>query len=129
LQPELLGQWLVSHVVAAFPLTARGLTLDARLGDVYVYHNAWSPDVALQWDGPNRVTVTANAAPSGTLFAVANGRWRDQPDDPPGLPGPVGGTTRTWHFTYDWSEVWLSVGTSAIVIALAVVLLWRTTRG
>ncbi len=128
LRPDLLGAWLVTHVVAACPLAADGLILEARIGEVYVYRNSYAPDARLAWDGPNRVTVTLRAPYAGPLYAIANGRWRATPDDPPGLPGPLDGTTSTWTFTYDPSEVWLTLGVGAALIALGGLILWRAER-
>ena len=128
LRPDLLGAWLVTHVVAACPLEAEGLALEARIGEVYVYRNTYAPDAGLAWDGPNRVTVTLRAPTAGPLYAVANGRWRDAPDDPPGLPGPLDGTTNTWTFAYDPSEVWLALIAGAALVALGGLVLWRSGR-
>ena len=56
-----------------------------------------------------RATVTLRAL-RGAAHAVANGHWRDAPDDAPGLPGPLDGATNTWTFAYDPSEVWRALG-------------------
>ncbi|MEW6577633.1 MAG: hypothetical protein AB1435_00400, partial [Chloroflexota bacterium] len=101
LRADLLGAWLVTHVVAACPLAVEGLILEAQVGDAYIYRNTYAPDADLTWDGPNRVTVTLRAPYARPLYAVANGRWRGAPDDPPGLPGPLDGATSTWTFAYD----------------------------
>ncbi|MCZ7540485.1 MAG: hypothetical protein M5U29_11345 [Anaerolineae bacterium] len=128
LRPDLLGAWLVTHVVAACPLEAEGLVLEARIGEVFVYRNTYAPDAGLAWDGPNRVTVTLRAPTAGPLYAVANGRWRAAPDDTPGLPGPLDGTTNTWTFAYDPSEVWLALIAGAFLAALGGLILWRSGR-
>lgn len=127
-RPDLLGAWLVTHVVAACPLSADGLTLETRIGEVYVYRNAYAPQATLDWDGPNRVTVRLDEPYSGPLYAVANGRWRDMPDDPPGLPGPLDGTQSEWMFTYDLSEVWLGLAVGAALVALGMLALWGGAR-
>ena len=91
---DLLAQWRVSHVVSAFPLYAPGLEFTARIGDVFVYRNARLPDVSVNWDGPNRVTVEVPAGFTGAVYAVAGGRWDSGPDDhAPGLPGRVDAAT------------------------------------
>ncbi len=128
LRPDLLGAWLVTHVVSACPLSADGLTLETRIGEVNVYRNAYAPQVTLDWDGPNRVTVTLRAPYTGPLYAVARGRWRDAPDDAPGLPGPLDGATNTWTFAYDPTEVWLALGVGAVLVALGGLLLWGAER-
>ena len=128
LRADLLGAWLVTHVVAACPLETEGLALEARIGEVYVYRNRYAPDARLIWDGPNRVTVTLRAPYAGPLYAVANGRWRAAPDDAPGLPGPLDGATNTWTFAYDPSEVWLVLGVGAALIALGGLALWGAGR-
>jgi len=128
LRADLLGAWLVTHVVSACPLEAEGLALEARIGEVYVYRNTYAPQATLAWDGPNRVTVTLGAPYAGPLYAVANGRWRDAPDDAPGLPGPLDGTTNTWTFAYDPSEVWLALGIGAALVALGGLILWGAER-
>ncbi len=120
----LLGEWLVSHVVAAFPLEVEGLELVREMviedAPVYVYRNTLAPAVALDWDGPNRVTITAEESLTGRLYAIAGGRWQDaaQPDDAentqPGLPGEVDSTESVWRYAYDPPEVWLAL--AALVI-------------
>lgn len=125
IQPRLLGQWLVTHVISAFEIEAEGLELATQIGDVYVYQNAFAPDVALDWDGPNHVTVGAVEPIAGPLYAVANGRWRDHSaGDPPGLPGAVEEPAQEWTFVYDSSEVWYSALTAGVFIALAVGFWW-----
>ncbi|MGQ9850535.1 MAG: hypothetical protein ACUVSU_10860 [Aggregatilineaceae bacterium] len=128
IRPDLLGAWLVTHVVAACPLSADGLTLETQIGGVYVYRNSYAPQVTLDWDGPNRVTVRLDEPYSGPLYAVANGRWRDVPDDPPGLPGLLDGTQSEWTFTYDPSEVWLGLVIGAALVALGMLALWGESR-
>ncbi len=128
LRPDLLGAWLVTHVVSACPLGAEGLALEARIGEVYVYRNTYAPEASLTWDGPNRATVTLRAPYAGPLYAVANGHWRDAPDDAPGLPGPLDGATNTWTFAYDPSEVWRALGVGAALVALGGLMLWGAGR-
>ncbi len=128
LRPDVLGAWLVTHVVAACPLSAEGLVLETQIGNAYVYRNTYAPDVTLDWDGPNRVTVRLNEPYSGPLYAIANGRWRDAPGDLPGLPGPLDGTRSEWTFAYDPGEVWLALGAGAALIVLGVLLLWGAAR-
>jgi hypothetical protein len=128
INPELLGQWLVTHVVSAFEIDAAGLELDARVGDVYVYRNTFAPVVTLTWDGPNRVTVQAAAPVTGALYAVANGRWRNADDHSPGLPGAVDGSAQTWTYQYDRSELWLSLVAAGGLIALAGGVWWVAIR-
>lgn len=128
IQPDLLGQWLVTHVISAFEIDAPGLELATRIGDVYVYRNTLVPDVTLTWDGPNRVTIAADAAVSGPLYAVANGRWHSASNDSPGLPGTVGPNTRTWSYTYDWAEVWISGIATVGLMGLALILRGRVSR-
>lgn len=127
IRADLLGQWLVTHVVSAFPLAADGLALDAQIGDVYVYRNAYAPDVALAWDGPNRVTVRAAEPVSGALYAVAAGRWQDHEGEPPGLPGAVDGAA-VWTFEYSRSEVWIGLLAAGVLIGLAALVGWRGRR-
>ena len=130
IQPDLLGRWLVTHVVSAFPIEADGLVLDTQIDDAYIYRNAHAPNVTLQWDGPNRVTVHAAQPYQGTLYAVATGRWKDvdRDHDLPGLPGEVGQPAQTWTFEYDQSEVRLSALVAGVLIALAGVMWWAVIR-
>ncbi|MBI5961081.1 MAG: hypothetical protein HY866_20245 [Chloroflexi bacterium] len=129
LNPDLLGEWLVSHVVSAFEIQADGLVLDTRIGDVYVYRNTRMPDVMLSWHGPNRVTIQTTRPYSGTLYAVAGGRWKDQAEtDTPGLPGVVDGSVQRWDYEYDAAEVWISLLAAASLIALSAGLWWGAGR-
>ncbi|MBN2303160.1 MAG: hypothetical protein JXQ72_01705 [Anaerolineae bacterium] len=128
IQPDLLGQWLVTHVVSAFPIQADGLALETRIGDVTVYRNTTAPDVTLTWDGPNRVTVQLNESYTGTLYAIAGGRWQDHVDDSPGLPGPVDGSAQRWAFEYSASEVWIGLLAAGVLIALAGSVWWGSIR-
>jgi hypothetical protein len=121
---RLLGEWLVSHVVAAFEIDAPGLELAADIDGVYVYRNTFAPDVSLTWDGPNRVTVRSAQPYTGDLFAVARGRWRAQ-TTAAGLPGPVDGAAQTWTFDYDPSEIWWSFLAAGLLIAAAGGVWWR----
>jgi len=128
IRPDLLGAWLVTHVVSACPLSADGLTLETQIGGVYVYRNSYAPRVTLDWDGPNRVTVRLDAPYAGPLYAVAKGRWRNAPDDRPGLPGVLDGARSEWTFAYDPSEVWLGLATGAALVALGALTLWGGIR-
>jgi hypothetical protein len=119
--PDLLGQWLVTHVVSAYEIKIDGLSLATRIGDVYVYRNTRVPEVNLTWDGPNRVTVRTDETLEGPVYAVAAGRWSDH-DEKPGLSGTVDGR----QYTYSASEVWISVLVGGILIALAGFMGWRT---
>jgi len=121
INPRLLGQWLVSHVVSAFEIDADGLALETRIGDVYVYRNTFAPEAGLTWHGPNRVTVRVSRPYTGTLYAVAGGRWKDARGvgESPGLPGAVDGPTQMWSFVYDTSEVWISLLVSGLLVGLA----------
>jgi hypothetical protein len=123
-----LGQWLVSHVASAFEINAPGLELDAHIGDVYLYRNTFAPDVSLAWDGPNRVTIHSEQPYTGDLYAIARGRWRDQTAASPGLPGPVDGSSQTWTFEYDPSEIWWSFLAAGLLIAAAGGVWWRLIR-
>ena len=126
LRADLLGQWAVSHVVARYPIAAKGLVLSARVGDVFVYRNAYAPPVRLDWDGPNRVTVRVAEGWRGTLYAVAGGRWRGAPADALGLPGAVDGGRTTWGYRYSAYEVAWGLGIGALLSALGV---WIGRRG
>jgi hypothetical protein len=130
INPRLLGQWLVSHVVSAFEIKADGLALEARIGDVYVYRNTFAPEASLTWHGPNWVTVRVSRPYTGVLYAVAGGRWKDEHNDgeSPGLPGAVDGSTQTWSFVYDTSEVWLSLLVSGTLVGLATLGWWTVLR-
>lgn len=130
LRPDLLAQWRVSHVLAAFPLDVPGLVLDAQIGDVFVYRNALLPESRVQWDGPNRVTVQVPAGFEGPLYAVANGRWQDAPAQAvmPGLPGPVEEAPHTWTYTYDPAEIRYGLMTLAACVVLAALVGWRGLR-
>ncbi len=125
---EKLGQWLVSHVVSAFEINAPGLELKAHIEGVYVYRNTFAPDVSLAWDGPNRVTIQSQQLYTGDLYAVARGRWRDQPAASPGLPGPVDNASQTWTFEYDPSEIWWGFLAAGLLIAAAGGVRWRLIR-
>ncbi len=122
-----LGRWLVSHVVSAYPIEVDGLELATRIGEVYVYRNTFAPDVALTWDGPNRVTIQAGEPYTGELYAVAGGRWRDQ-DALPGLPGAVDKPAQTWTYEYDASEITLSLLVAGLLLAGAAAVWWGLIR-
>lgn len=128
IQPDKLGQWLVTHVVATFEIDAPGLVRVAQFDNIIVYRNIFAPAVSLVWHGPNRVTVHAEEPVPETLYAVANGRWRDAPDQVPGLPGPVDSSTRTWTYEYDRSEIWYSAVMAGLLIVLAMSVWWRAIR-
>ncbi len=126
LRADLLGQWAVSHVVARYPIAADGLVLSARVGDVFVYRNAYAPPMEMDWDGPNRVTVRVAEGWRGTLYALAGGRWQGAPADALGLPGAVDGKRTTWEYRYSASEVAWGLGIGALLSALGV---WIGRRG
>ncbi|MBN1562909.1 MAG: hypothetical protein JXA10_03675 [Anaerolineae bacterium] len=129
IQLELLGQWLVTHVVTAFEIETEGLELDTKIGDVYVYRNTFAPDVTLVWAGPNRVTIRAEEPLTGPLYAVANGRWQNRSSsDSPGLPGTIAGSTQEWTFEYDPSELWYSALAAGVLITLAGGIWWGALR-
>jgi hypothetical protein len=119
LSAALLGPWLVTHVVAGFEINADGLELDRKIGDVYIYRNTLAPPVHLTWNGPNRVAVHAEQPYQGTLYAVANGRWKGPQRTLPGLPGAVDGSARDWTYAYSASEITLGLLASAILMLLA----------
>jgi hypothetical protein len=123
INPELLGRWLVTHVLSDFEIKAEGLTLETRIGKVYVYRNTLAPEVNLTWDGPNRVSVRAKTPYQGSLYAVAAGRWK-QAGHSPGLPGEADGSTQEWTFQYDPSEVWISLSIGSVMLVLACVGWW-----
>ena len=126
MRAELLGKWAVSHVVARYPLAVDGLVLSARVGDVFVYRNAYAPAVQMEWDGPNRVTVQVAEGWQGTLYALAGGRWQDAPADALGLPGVVNGRRNVWEYRYSASEVFWGIGLGVVLSALGV---WIGRRG
>lgn len=127
IRPDLLGEWLVTHVISAYPLDAAGLELIAEIAGVYVYHNSYAPDVTLAWDGPNRVTAIAGPRTSGTVYAVAAGRWQQSRAEP-GLPGTWPEQSATLRLTYSASEVFYGLGAGALLIALASLIGWRSAR-
>lgn len=131
LDPALLGQWLVTHLVSAFELDADGLVFERAFtlpeGPVYVYRNTLAPEVRLAWDGPNRVTVYAQGASDAALYPVAPGRWQDTQ----GLlrvPDAVDGPTPIGSFTYSLLEVWLSAVIALLSGGMALVVWWWTNR-
>ena len=124
IRPDLLGQWLVSHVVSAFPLDVEGLVLAAQIDGVYVYRNAYALPVTLDWDGPNRVTVRTSGPVSGPLYAVAAGRWKGESGVSPGLPGPIDDSETQWTYVYSPSEIGWSLLAGAALLVLAGVV-WK----
>ncbi len=130
LRPDLLAQWRVSHVLAAFPVDTPGLVLDAQIGDVFVYRNERLLQSSVHWDGPNRVTVQIPAGFEGTLYAVANGRWQNvsSPGAIPGLPGPVADAPQAWTYVYDPAEIWYGLIAFTGFITLATGVWWRAFR-
>ncbi|MBN1201594.1 MAG: hypothetical protein JXJ20_07040 [Anaerolineae bacterium] len=128
ISPALLGQWLVTHVLSAYEIEADGLELDTIINDVYIYRNACAPDITLDWDGPNRVTITAASTYTGSLYAVAAGRWHDHSGGSPGLPGTADGTRQTWTLRYDPSSIWTGLLIGSILVALASAGWWITSR-
>lgn len=125
INPALLGEWNVSHVVSAFEIKSTWLELAAKIGDVYVYRNTFAPHADVRWQGPNRVTIRAGEY-SNPLYAVANGRWKNTDRSLPGLPGSVDGTQQSWTYEYDLSEIWISLLAAGILIALSAGI-WRKT--
>ncbi len=123
INPALLAEWDVSHVVSAFEIKAAGLELAAQIGDVYVYRNVFAPPVEVRWQGPNRVTIRAAGSSPGPLYAVTNGRWKSADHALPGLPGVAGSTGQSWTYQYDPSEIWISLLVALILIPLA---LWMS---
>lgn len=128
-----LGEWLVTHVVAAYPLRVDGLEWVATINGTYVYRNRYTPDVALDWDGPNRVTIDTAAlvaaAPPHPLNAVATGQWDaspgDLPDQTPGLPGSHAGRRPTWTLTYRRDEIGWGLAVGALLASAG---LWVNRR-
>ena len=132
INPELLGQWLVTHIVSAFEINAEGLELDTEIATpqrlVYIYHNTFAPEV-VQWDNtPNSLDIRAADPIPERLFAVAGGRWRDHVDEGPGLPGAVNDTDHNWSYNYDTSEISMSFLTAGVLCLLAVALGWGLKR-
>lgn len=129
--PELLGRWLVSHVVAAYPLAVDGLTplatLDMAGQPTYIYRNTTLETVKRTWDGPNRVTITATNPPESPLYAIATGRWQGVSTAAPGLPGDAGSET-SWIFTYDPLEVWAALVALVILSGAAWIVAPRKPR-
>jgi hypothetical protein len=126
INPVLLGEWNVSHVVSAFEIQATGLELATKIGEVYVYRNTFAPQVDVRWQGPNRVTIRAAEASSNPLYAVANGRWKNVDRTLPGLPGSASSAEQTWTYEYDPSEIWISLLAAGGLILLSAGL-WRMT--
>ncbi|MBN1679173.1 MAG: hypothetical protein JW966_02700 [Anaerolineae bacterium] len=124
----LLGRWLVTHVVSAFPLEADGLVLNTRINGVYVYRNMAALPVSLAWDGPNRVTITAAEPVDGPVFAVTNEGWQDAPGDDPGLPGHVDSGAQQWTYAADPAATWLSLLVASIVLLAAGCGWWMVHR-
>ncbi len=123
---DLLAQWDVSHVVAAYPLDVEGLALAAQVGGVYVYRNTLLPDVTLAWNGPNRVTIRTQADQPETIYAVAAGRWTGVDGDVIGLPGAVEASAHTYTYHYSTSEVWISLLAGSGLLLAALLLAWST---
>lgn len=126
---EQLGAWLVTHVVADYPLEVEGLTLAGRVGAQYVYRNEAAPAVALDWDGPNRVTVRVPDDANGPLYAVAaSGLGGMGEASDLGLPGAVGEDEREWTFAAEPDEITLGVAAGAVCVTLAAAALWGAGR-
>lgn len=132
LQPDRLGEWLVTHVVAAFEIDADGLELaqivEVDGAPVYVYRNRGAVEASMVWNGPNRVTVTVPVGWAGKVYAVAPGRWRSAPDNGEGLPGVVDGMRHQWVLEYNPSELWWSLGVAGILLLAGMVVVWRMVR-
>jgi hypothetical protein len=130
LDADLLGRWLVTHVIAVFEIDADGLVLWSRVetpqGTVYVYRNMFARDVRLAWDGPNRVTVVAGSTPNGVIFPVAPGRWQDV--DTPVLSVSGAASDATASFEYSRSEVWAGASMAGILITFGLAGWWMVRR-
>jgi hypothetical protein len=126
LRADLLAQWDVSHVVAAYPLEADGLALIAQVNGIYVYRNLLLPDAALDWHGPNRVAVRTDAEQPRVLYAIAAGRWQNASGDSPGLPGAIEPGVQTWTYRYSASEIWIGLLTGGGLLVAAGLLAWST---
>jgi hypothetical protein len=138
INPELLGQWLVTHVVSAFEIGAEGLELDKQIetpaGTVYVYRNTLAP-VVVQWNWPGRPNwVMVTAIPFAgfsypeKLFVVAGGRWLGHHNQMPGLPGKIDVSQANavdWIYDYDPQEILLSVVVASALLAPLLVRWWR----
>jgi hypothetical protein len=127
IRPDLLAEWLVSHVVSAFEIDAAGLVFETQIGDVYVYRNTLLPEVRVTWENPNSLTVTIPPEFSGTVYAVANGRWQDAADDLPGLPGETSAGT-TYTAAYNSSEVVYGFAALIGLLVLASAIWWKAAH-
>ncbi len=126
---ERLGAWLVTHVVAAYPLDVEELSFIGQVGEVYVYRNEAAPAVTLNWNGPNRVTARLLDDTSGPLYAVAaSGLGGMGAADDLGLPGEVKPGAQSWTFAAEPDEIALGVGAGIVCLALAGVALWGANR-
>lgn len=124
-----LGAWLVTHVVAEYPLAAGGLTPVGRVGSTYIYRNDLAPRATLDWQGPNRVTVTLREAFEGPLYAVsasALGGMGEAGDL--GLPGAIEPDARAWAFAAEPDEIMIGVVAAAGCLLLAALALWGAGR-
>jgi hypothetical protein len=78
---DALAAWNVSHVLAGFPVTADGLRLVRRIGDLYLYQNLRLPSgVHVTWDRPNRFTAS-NSSPRSVNIAAWSPGWQRTDDD------------------------------------------------
>lgn len=124
-----LGAWLVTHVVAEYPLAVDGLTPVGRVGSAHIYRNDLAPRATLDWQGPNRVTVTLREAFGGPLYAVsasALGGMGETGDL--GLPGMIEPGARTWTFAAEPDEIALGAAAAAAGLLLAALALWGATH-
>ncbi len=132
LRPDLLGQWMVTHIVSAFPIEAEGLDMlreiEIQGEPVYLYRNRLAAAAQVIWDGPNTVTVTAPAGTTGPLFAAANARWKPAVDaSQAGIPGEVSTAGGRWTFEYSRSELGWSAAITGL-LGLAGAAVWWSVR-
>ncbi len=130
IRPDLLAQWMVSHVVSAFEIDAAGLELETQIGDVYVYRNTLMPAVTINWQNPNTLTVRVLPdfnGTNGTVYAAANGRWNNTSGNLPGLPGDINAGD-TYETTYSASEVVYGLGALLALLLLSSAIWWRAAH-
>lgn len=120
-----LGAWLVTHIVAEYPLAVDGLTLIEKIGSTYVYRNELAPGAALDWQGPNRVTVTLRNTFDEPLYAIsASGLGGMGEASDLGLPGVVEPGARLWMFAAEPDEIVIGAAAAAACLLLAALALW-----
>lgn len=124
-----LGAWLVTHMVADYPLEVEGLALAGQVEGRMIYRNERAPRATLNWDGPNRVTVTLHEDASGPLYAVAaSGLGGMGEAGDVGLPGAIQPGEREWTFAAEPDEIALGVAAGAACLALGAIALWGVRR-